>query len=194
MDLIRMCDQFKDCIDRLTGASCEVDLFDEGPDLSEASRVMYSDGMGSRLGILLVDKALVTGIGAALSMMPQDQAAAALEGPVPDDLWECFTDVVTLASSAFNDDEVPALMDLAVRPGEDASEEVREWLRSSSEHAHFEVHIPGYPGGRMTAYVPGLPSEQARDQNAAADAAKRDLPPWRKKRPYGAIPKWKRPA
>ena len=134
-------------------------LLDRGVAVAEESRPVllgrdvavvatYVDDAGDVRAVVLLDLALGAVLGAALALVPPPRVAeATASGRVPEDLADNTREVLNVAASLFNCDDVHLkLRDVAVAP-EPVHGPTVDFLRRPGRRADVKVDVPGYGAG-----------------------------------------------
>jgi len=144
--------EFVSVLDMLTGADTKATKVGAGPELGSSSVAFFSDGTDGPVGVIVADVAFLASVGAALSLMPSDEATAAIaSGAVPGEIWENYHEVANVLSRVFGSVSGRSVMESCHRPGECDAERATTF---ASEHGvlHLKIDVPGYPGGLVTLY------------------------------------------
>lgn len=108
----------------------------------------YVDDTSAVRAVVLLDLELGAALGAALALVPARRVGDAVgAGAVPEDLAENTREVLNVAASLFNCDDVHLkLRDVAVAPDPVHGPTV-DFLRRPGRRADVRVDVPGYGAG-----------------------------------------------
>jgi hypothetical protein len=142
------------------------DLFDRGIAIDKTTSgiddehlgatVSYRDDDGQVAVVVVLDKAAVAHLGAALVMVPLPAVEDALKGPtLPENFYENFYEVANVMMGLFNKPTGGVHVVLADRidAGTDLPDDVRAGIDGAQKSRTFDVTIVGYGSGRMALYA-----------------------------------------